>query len=34
MYKVQTYNSLEPPLEYNQDQTPLMTQGSFDQVFL
>ena len=26
--KVQTRNSLESPLEYNQDQTPLMNQGS------
>ena len=26
--KVQSHNSLEPPLEYNQDQTPLMNQGS------
>ena len=26
--KVQAYSSLEPPLEYNQDQMPLMNQGS------
>ena len=26
--KVQAHNSLEPPLEYNQDQVPLMNQGS------
>ena len=25
--KVQAPSSLEPPLEYNQDQTPLMNQG-------
>ena len=25
--KVQAHSSLEPPLEYNQDQTPLMNQG-------
>ena len=24
---VQAHNSLEPPLEHNQDQTPLMNQG-------
>ena len=27
MYEVQTHSSLEPPLEYNQDQVPLMKQG-------
>ena len=26
--KVQAHNSLKPPLEYNQDQMPLMNQGS------
>ena len=26
--KVQAHCSLEPPLEYNQDQMPLMNQGS------
>ena len=26
--KVQAHSSLEPPLEYNQDQVPLMNQGS------
>ena len=26
--KVQVHSSLEPPLEYNEDQTPLMNQGS------
>ena len=26
--QVQAHSSLEPPLEYNQDQTPLMNQGS------
>ena len=28
--KVQTYNSLEPPLEYNQDQARLMNQDLYD----
>ena len=28
--KVQTHNSLEPPLEYNQDQAPLMNQDLYD----
>ena len=26
--KVWVHSSLEPPLEYNQDQTPLMNKGS------
>ena len=26
--KVQAYNSLEPPLEYNQEKIPLMNQDS------
>ena len=26
--KLQSHSSLEPPLEYNQDQMPLMNQGS------
>ena len=26
--KIKVHNSLEPPLEYNQDQIPLMDQGS------
>ena len=26
--KAQSHSSLVPPLEYNQDQTPLMNQGS------
>ena len=26
--KVEAHSSLEPPLEYNQDQMPLMNQGS------
>ena len=26
--KVRIHSSSEPPLEYNQDQTPLMNQGS------
>ena len=25
--KVQSHKSLKPPLEYNEDQTPLITQG-------
>ena len=28
--KVQTHNSLEPPLKYNQDQKPLINQGYYD----
>ena len=28
MYEVQAHSSLEPPLEYNQGQTPLINQGS------
>ena len=31
--KVQAQSSLEPPLEYNQDQMPLMNQGSLWTVF-
>ena len=27
--KVQAHSSLEPPMEYSQDQMPLMNQGSF-----
>ena len=27
--KVQAYSSVEPPLEYSQDQTPLINQGLF-----
>ena len=27
--KVQVHSSLEPPLEYNQDQMPLMNQGGY-----
>ena len=26
--KIQAHSSLEPPLEYNQDQTPSMNRGS------
>ena len=29
MFEVQAHNSLEPPLKYNQDQTPLMNQDFF-----
>ena len=28
MYEVQAHTSLEPPLEYNQDQMPLTNKGS------
>ena len=28
--KVQTHNSLQPPLEYNQDQKPLTNQVTYD----
>ena len=31
--KVQAHSSLEPPLEYNQNQKPLVNQGSFKDIF-